>query len=216
MFYYSDSFPADVGMGSWPEWLAAVGTTAAFLVAAVAYARDVKARRWAQARLVHVEVRDVRFYAPGETAPLLAYGAQVGYGDVPWLPVAREEPPVTHQVLLGAGALVTAVVHNGSDEIFGPALVRAYGRTGLDTPWGFDVPGGPVGPRSETVLELLCSNPHYPRGEPGIYLEVTFRDSAGRWWRRRGYEPVLRARDKEREVRRAKREQTGRTQSSSA
>lgn len=205
MFESMSDFIARIQPGSWPDWIAAIGTTAAFLVAAVAYSRDVRTRRWAQARLVHVELRDLHFFGPREVAPLLAHGAGIGGGDVPRVPLNSGAPPVTRQLLLEPAGLATAAVQNGSDEVFGPAFVRALGRTGPGIPWDFEVTSGPVSPRSERVVELCCSNPHYPSGQPGIELEVVFRDSAGRWWRRRGYEPVRRARDKEREVRRFRR-----------
>lgn len=190
--------------GSWPDWVAALGTSAAFLIAAIAYVREVRARRWAQARLVYVRLVDVSWHPPGATVPLLAHGAGIGFGDVPWLPVSGP-PPITEQIVMAAAGTVTAAVHNGSDELFGPAFVRALGRNGPGVPWAFEVPAGATAPHSETVVELLCSNPHYPTGEPGIELEVTFRDAAGRWWRRRGFEPVGRARDRERAARRATR-----------
>lgn len=201
-----DVSQSTVTAGSWPDWLAAIGTSAAFIVAAIAYGRDVRARRWAQARLVYVRMKDLSWHGPGATVPLLAHGAGSGRGDVPWVPVRTNQPPTTHQILLGPGGVVTAAVHNGSDELIGPAFVRAIGRTGLDVPWDFEAIAGPVDPHSDGVVELVCSNPHFPGGEPNVQLEVTFRDSAGRWWRRRGHEPVERARDRERQARKARRE----------
>ncbi|WP_139107645.1 hypothetical protein [Oerskovia enterophila] len=194
-------FVGRVQPGSWPDWLAAIGTTLAFGVAAVAYSRDVRTRRWAQARLVHIEVTSSNTTFLGRDAPVYGDPNAATVGDVVWIG-KRSVGRLMARLPIAPAAVVVAKIYNGSDELLGLTLVRAYGRNGPGDPWDFEVKGGPVGPRSEVVIDLLCSltlsNP-----KPDVELEVTFRDSAGRWWRRRGVEPVRRAKDKEREIRRA-------------
>ncbi|MFD6094598.1 hypothetical protein ACFWGN_21000 [Oerskovia sp. NPDC060338] len=185
--------------GSWPDWLAAICTGLAFLVAAIAYTRDVRARRWAQARLVHVEVVLSTVTHLGRV-PAWREVVTVMGGDVGSVETVRGHPRL-RAVNIPPAAVVVAEIHNGSDELVGLTLVRAYGRSGPDDPWDFEVTGGPVGPRGKVVMMLLCSLSMLNQ-QPDVELEVTFRDSAGRWWRRRGVEPARRAKDKEREIRR--------------
>lgn len=193
-------FVPDMPLGSWADWFAAVGTTAAFVIAAVAFLRDVRMRQFAQARLVHVEVRSTATHIRG-TVPVWGDPSVDVVGDVDWTG-QHTRGRLTHRLLGGPAVVVVAEIHNGSDELLGRSLVRAYGRTGPGDPWSFEVKGGAVGPSSKVVLDLLCK-PFLLNMKPDVELEVTFRDSAGRWWRRRGVEPVRRARDKEREIRRA-------------
>lgn len=76
-----------ITLGSWPDWIAAVGTALAFLIAAVSYLWSVKVRREAQARLVYAEVATNR-WRKGNELYALANGA-----DSPALAAhAREEP----------------------------------------------------------------------------------------------------------------------------
>ena len=75
-------------------------------------------------------------------------------GNRPWrrcLATCAWTPPVTAQVVLEAAGTVTAAVHNDSHELFGPALVRAHGRMGLEVRWEFEVPLGAMAPHSSTV-----------------------------------------------------------------
>lgn len=180
-------FISAITPGTWPDWFAAIGTTAAFAIAAIAYARDVKARNWAQARLVYCKVLGVTAYEAMKSFPLLDQGAQVGHGDVKLGHVEAVDGTVLH-FSESPFVLVTIAVHNGSDELIGPVWVQGF-NPGDGAPWNFRVPLGFVEPRSHGVVELYCSNPAHP-GEPNVLGRVVFRDSGGRWWRRSGWEPV--------------------------
>lgn len=186
--------------GTWPDWVGALGTSAAFLVAAFAYAGDVRRRRWAQARLVYVRLEYLTSHETSATVPILDRGVRPRGTDVEGVELPTRGG--RGKLIVDAAAAVTAAIHNGSDELIGPAIVRAVGRTLPGVPWDFEVSAGSVDPHSEVLADLLCSNPHHPGAPPNLELEVTFRDSAGRWWRRRGTEPVERARDRERAARR--------------
>lgn len=182
-------FTSSIAPGSWPDWIAGIGTSLAFVLAALAYARDVKVRRGAQARLVYCKVTHVEAHVPGERFPMLARGAQIGYGDAR-VQILRGGPGESEYLAAEPLMLLTVTVHNGSDELIGPARVMPID-TGHDKAWGFSVPLGVIDPRGDGVVELTCSNPHYP-GEPGVSAVVIFRDSVGQWWSRKGSEPVER------------------------
>lgn len=175
--------------GSWPDWFAAIGTTAAFAVAAVAYTRDVSARRWAQARLIYCKVLDSTGYPAAEPFPILNLEAAIGGGDIGRRFVTGSVP---HQFISDTAFVLSSVaVHNGSDELIGPVWVQAF-NPGNGQSWDFAIPFGFVEPHSHRVAELYCSNPAYP-AEPNVLARVVFRDSRGRWWRRSGWDMVVRS-----------------------
>jgi hypothetical protein len=184
------------------EWIAAVGTALAFLIAAIAFAAEARRRAWAQARLVYAVVIRARHLEDGEQLDVHMDGASVGMGDAEGRP-AYDAFGNGVRAADGRSIVVTVAVLNESDELLGVTLVRPVAPvTGRPSPWNFEVPGGPVPPHGEYRVALLCKDDPRPNIERAVGVEVTFRDSAGRWWRRRNAEPVKRARDKERDTRR--------------
>ncbi|MDF9874816.1 hypothetical protein [Cellulosimicrobium cellulans] len=178
-----------VGAGTWPDWIAALGTSLAFLVAALAYGRDVSWRRQAQARLVYAKISHLEFHDAGAVVPMLAHGAGIGNGDAR-LAIAGGPGSQSNYVALEPFAVVTVEIHNGSEELIGPVHVQAL-NTGMGEGWPFSVPAGMVEPHSSTVVELTCTNRHYP-GQPGVGVIIAFRDATSRWWYRQGIEPIER------------------------
>jgi hypothetical protein len=55
---------ATITLGSWPDWIAAIFTSLAFVLAAGSYARSVRVRREAQARLVYSKITHVQEHEP--------------------------------------------------------------------------------------------------------------------------------------------------------
>ena len=162
----AETYNSGIGLGTWPDWIAAIGTVVAFLIAAVAYATDANRRRWAQARLVYSFVAERHDREPGQVIRLRE--------------PCFEAPDAFEVVSRGLDGTsvrarkrlveATIAVHNGSKELIGPIRARVVG---METP-------GEVVFRQVTVLS------------PAIGSTVSFRDSVGRWWRRPQGEPVER------------------------
>lgn len=179
-----------VGPGTWPEWIAAIGTTAAFLVAAVAFAADVRRRKAAQARLVSAQT------AAGNTAAVAA--AISDFLDV-WRPGNLKSEEFTESIgdlgfarLTAEGDslhfLARVTVHNMSDELIGPVLYQCL-PWGGETEWLYDLVAEviePNGAASNEVMRPWTTAPRYPQWD----LSIAFRDSSGRWWTRAGSRPI--------------------------
>ena len=171
-----------ITLGSWPDWLAAVGTSAAFLIAARSYRIDVRRRKEAQARLVYGQVTHVEHYGAGERFPMLARGARAGFGDaavgfVDFDPVAGSAYVAAEPL-----AALTVAVHNGSEELISRVRVQVHTFENGQV-LAFNALIGPIEPRAEAVVEMLCRNDVYPaRRSHGVI--VTFEDSSGQWWKR--------------------------------
>jgi hypothetical protein len=174
--------------GSWPEWVEAGFTSLAFVIAALSYRRSVNTRREAQARLVYSKITEIRFYEPGAQFDLLPNGAQHGApgGGAEIVQITDPESGSVKSRYLSVEPVgqVTAVIHNGSNELIGPAKLQL-----VDTgPKGvvfaeFAALTGVVEPESDHVLSFVFPNPHHP-GQPGLGTTLIFRDSSGQWWRR--------------------------------
>ena len=181
---------SEVTAGSWPDWIAAIGTSSAFLIAAGSYVRDVRSRREAQARLVYANIIDTQAHVPGDVFPMLANGALIG-GSNASVQFLREGSESRYRALEPLVAL-TVAIHNLSNELVWPARVRAHEINGKRH--DFVVATGPVEPGRERVVELICRNPHFP-GEPSLGVGLVFRDSSGRWWKRHQWDPIERVHD---------------------
>ncbi len=179
-----------ITLGSWPDWLAALGTSLAFIIAAIAYLRSAKDSRERQARLVYASFANVSAHNAGETLPLLQGGAQIGTGDG-FVIVPGE--PGTEAKMVTLSPIMRAIVrvHNGSDEIMGPVKIqlwdighgRAYDRVTMPT--------GAIEPGKDYVVDMSVVNSHWP-GQPALGMVIVFRDSSNRWWKRHGFEPIER------------------------
>lgn len=178
--------------GSWPDWIAALGTTAAFLVAAVSYYRSVEVRREEQARLVYSKITHHVEHDPLAEFEMLPNGAQVGAGGEG---VGIVTPAVTggaaRHLAFAPVIQLTAVIHNGSKELIGPVKLQVVD-TGLGTTYDtFSAIYGSVEPESELIVDFILCNVHHP-GSPGLGTTVLFRDASGQWWRRHLAEPIER------------------------
>lgn len=187
----SPDFIDQITPGSWPDWLAATGTSLAFLIAAISYARSVKERREGQARLVYSKLIGLKFYEPGTEFEMLPDGARSGLtvdrcvGIVP--PSSPEDK--ARYIALAPVIQLTATIHNGSKELIGPAKVQVVNTGRKKTDDTFAVMVGAVDPESETVVDFVWPNVDHP-GQPGLGTTLLFRDASGRWWRRHLAEPV--------------------------
>lgn len=197
MWDSAGSFVGGITSGSWPDWLAAIGTTAAFAVAAIAYARDVRDRRWAQARLVYTRLASMSLHAAGDVMPMPGADVVSGTGNADWVPVDDE--------IRGRGLLVVdptlyliVAVHNGSAELLTLLWVEAIDNDHGNQPWPIPVGTSMAAPGKDTLVALYLKSPGAPRLVPSFTLRVTFRDAAGRWWQRTGSEPIQRVRKKSR------------------
>ncbi|MFY1703954.1 hypothetical protein ACN28G_19830 [Micromonospora sp. WMMA1923] len=187
----SPGFIGQITPGSWPDWLAAAGTSLAFLIAAISYARSVKERREGQARLVYSKLISLKFHDPGTQFEMLPDGARIGWTDARCaaiVPPSSPEDKARH-IALAPVIQLTAAIHNGSKELIGPAKVRVV-NTGRKKTYGdFAVMVDAVGPESEAVVDFVWPNVDHP-GQPGLGTTLIFRDASGRWWRRHLAEPV--------------------------
>lgn len=193
------SFLDKITLGSWPDWVAAIGTSLAFIVAAVSYARSVKVRREEQARLVYSKVIDVKHYKAGTELELLPNGAKrgalIGGGRTWTFAVPSSPDEKLRDVALAPVIQLTAVVHNGSKELIGPAKVQVVNigrnnmgrKTTYDT---FSVIVDVVDPESDYVVAFSWPNVDHAAGEPSLGTTLLFRDASGQWWRRHRAEPI--------------------------
>jgi hypothetical protein len=181
--------------GSWPDWIAAIGTTLAFLVAAVSYARSVEVRREAQARMVYSKITHHAEYEPLATFEILPNGARIGGGGEG---VGIVSPSVTggepRYLAVAPVIQVSVTVHNGSKELIGPVKLQIVD-TGLKTTYDtFCSNFALVEPESDYVVSFTFRNIHHP-GSPSLGSTVLFRDASGQWWRRHLAEPIERVHD---------------------
>lgn len=211
---HSANLFSSVEPGSWPDWLAAVGTTLAFLVAAVSYWRSVNERREEQARLIYSRVVGIEFHEPGAQfsmsphltprgivqggvrieGPATAEIVTADGGTVPlelsWLQAVRSGTE-SHFVAVDPVVVLTVAVHNGSKELIAPAKVKVVniGRKTIldDLTFVLDL----VAPESEERVYFVWKNGDHP-GQPNLGASILFRDSSSQWWRRHLVEPIER------------------------
>lgn len=184
---------AIVSLGSWPDWIAAVGTSLAFMIAAVTYFRSVRDASEAQARLVFARIEEIHFYSPGDEGATLLGEAEISGGEGLALLRGADGLPTRVQAL---HPVVRAVVriHNGSDELVGPGKIQLYNdgfKRMFDRVSMFH---GAIEPHSDYFAELHVINPHHP-SQPSVSTVLIFRDSSNRWWKRAGFDPIERIHD---------------------
>jgi hypothetical protein len=115
-----------ITLGSWPDWVAAIGTSLAFVVAAFAYRRKVKVRRESQARLVYSKLVDYETFHVGAILPMLAEGAVQSCNEPGTVEFVFSDDPDVKAVLRTTAPAIRVVidVHNLSDELIGPAKIQ--------------------------------------------------------------------------------------------
>jgi hypothetical protein len=184
------SWFSHITAGSWPDWVAAVFTSLAFMVAAVSYARSVKVHRESQARLVYSKVTETEHHLPGTSFELLAHGARIGKT----CPGMEIESPTAIGTKARGRAIspimqVTAVIHNGSDELIGPTKLQIV-NVGLKSVYDeFAHVLNAIEPKSEYIVNFMIHNPVHP-SQPSLGSTLLFRDASGSWWRRHLAEPI--------------------------
>ncbi|MEL4320315.1 hypothetical protein WJX64_14970 [Leifsonia sp. YIM 134122] len=157
-------------------------STEANRIAQAVYADDVRARNEAQARLVFASTLGASVYRKDEPIPqhdgehsmTQVGGGVLGTSNRPGEFVALEDMQI-----------IDLEIFNGSTEVIGAFQTQLYD------------------PRNQTIVpgsvgsEFIRPGEKTPRirvAVPGVtshYVpEISFRDSAGLFWSRRGYEPV--------------------------
>ncbi|MDN4476617.1 hypothetical protein QQX09_12190 [Demequina sp. SYSU T00192] len=177
--------------GDLPGWVAAVLTGLALVIAAQSYARDVKRRREAQARLVYATETFNARHEPGPVRVVPPGGRVRGNADysVDKGAAGRENLRVRETVLR-----VDIEIHNRSDELIGPVLFQ--GPTVAMPPVGWAIVSQVIEP-GESVTLVFLRRPFNPAEMPPVDVTIAYRDSSGRWWRRVGTEPIEMIRDDE-------------------
>jgi hypothetical protein len=187
-------FLHDVTPGSWPDWIAAIGTTAAFLIAAVSYRRSVRDAEQSQARLVYSDVTDVTYLKPGDNIRnamkdqngLWVSGFAIVNAQDPYSGGIVHETRATDHVVL-----ITVTIRNGSDELIGPVKIRLFHTGEYRHLEDCDLLVSDVQPKKKVRRTIVFVNEVHPAMAPHG-AEIVFRDSSSRWWRRTRFEPVER------------------------
>lgn len=181
-----------IDWGSAPEWVMAVVTLVAAIVALMTYRRSVQVRREAQPRLVYSKVLETKHHGTGAVFDRLPEGATRRTVAPNCADLQRRSGHLVHVAVVPVTA-VTVAVHNGSDELIGPARVQTV-HTETEEPVT-DVTMGTsrVEPGADWVAQVVFPNEVHP-AQPPIGTSVVFRDATGQWWRRRQSHPIEPAR----------------------
>lgn len=180
-----------IGPGSWPDWVAAIGTSLAFLIAARSYRKSVKDAHEAQARLVYSYVATLEPLQKGDVAMIrsgVIVSPKYGLGEValdergkPVLNVA------TDVVALRVG------VRNGSRELIGPVNIRVLDMDRGERIEELSLLLPFVNPESVVKRTFYFAKPIDP-GRGALGVSIAFKDSSSNWWSREQREPVQNAR----------------------
>lgn len=208
---------ASITLGSWPDWIAAIGTSLAFLIAAVGYFRSTNDAAKSQARLVYAEVLSQKRLDKGDEGPVI-WGAAtqaVGEGFEAAVPsggrvfITREDhvaPVEDHpfprssaskpkrKVALSPLIRAKVRIHNGSDELIGSGKVQLFNERGGQAFDRVTAVLGHIAPHSDLVVDMSIVNDFHP-GYTTVGAVVLFRDASDRWWQRKGSEPIKRVRE---------------------
>lgn len=176
-----------VDFGSAPEWVAAILTSVALLIAAFSYRSENVRRRTQQARLVYGSL----IYSSQTEAGSLV---ETGPGGVRLVTYALNGlKPAKDEI--GNDALKSDVdmlgvrirVHNESDELVGPVLAILSGagvELALPALAAFI-----VHPHASTDAHIVCEWTNAPH-DARVGYEIAFRDSSGNWWTRYENYPI--------------------------
>jgi len=182
-------FIREVGSGTWPDWIGAIGTSLAFMVAAGSYFQSVRMRKESQARLIYSRVIDTQHYEPGDLFETLPGEARIGNGAQGVSFVFPSEPDEPAHYLATVPIMqLTAVIHNGSKELIGPVKIQVV-NTGAKSTYDSSLSFGPIEPESDYRVSFVLPNDVHP-GQPSLGTTLLFRDASGQWWRRHLYEPI--------------------------
>ncbi|WP_426325719.1 hypothetical protein [Microbacterium sp. E-13] len=179
-----------ITLGSWPDWVAAVATSIALLIAAISYAESIKDRRRVQARLVYATAELV-FTIP-QDGPIMNLPDPERFRMGQMVRSRREGTDSRGRPIRIAeepGIGIDVRVHNMSDELIFPirlyAMDVAHGAVHDDRVMRDN---DPLRPHSDKAYRLVVT------GKPGLAQNlrpvIVFRDSSGQWWRRTHAEPI--------------------------
>lgn len=182
---------------SMADWVGAIGTTAAFFVAALAYRQDVWHRNRAQARLVDVSLESFDDIEAGQTVD-----AQFGVL-VPMNLIEQDSMFESRITFAKNVKLVTVKVHNHSSEIVLMLFVSVYtDETTKSLPPEMGLPSGALAPHQDREFQFFIED----FGIADIVsARVLYSDSLGVWWDRSSSGRVYRNRRMTRRVRRNER-----------
>ncbi|OIU88668.1 hypothetical protein [Microbacterium sp. AR7-10] len=163
--------------GTVPDWVAAIGTVLAFVVAAVAYAGSVWLSREAQARQVSMSQLQIDVVEAGTSLGLAQPMVLIG------VPVDLSQPMPEGLVPGVRVARLKLTVVNNSDEVMGPVSLEfaALGARSFlrDAHGEIDR----IQPHETATIRVVIPDHWYPM-HPPLQVRMVFRDSAGRWWQR--------------------------------
>lgn len=180
-----------VGLGTWPDWVAAVGTSAAFLVAAIAFAVEMNHRRLAQARLVYAGVTRGTVHRAGDVLHGFAELSGTWSSDMSDLSVSTDRYGNESYVTPRDAIFLALEVHNESDEIVGPVLLQITSQGKLLGDLALVAYATqPHGTSAVHALREMAGGP----GKPSVGTRIYYRDSSNKWWTREDSEPIRRVR----------------------
>ncbi|PPG29633.1 hypothetical protein [Pseudoclavibacter sp. RFBB5] len=187
----SITFTAASFVGTAPDWVAAIGTVLAAVGAVIIFGIGVGLRAKSQAARVYATLDRRFFFDPTRELDmqlkfrddLTGVGVEVSQFNPQQLDLIMR--PTTQALIL------TCTIHNGSDEIMGPARVDVYSPVqdafiATLQPEVILMPG-----ESQTIS---CAIPSLDRPfREVLRLRVVYRDSSNRWWQRFEKESARRA-----------------------
>lgn len=179
---------ASVGAGTWPDWLAAIATSSAFLIAVRTYVKSRRDDHVRQARKVYVlytlhRCEEEDWVDTGE-----------GWAERGVFHLRPDE--ARGYQLRTKGVHVRATVHNASDEVISNVEVVVSAENVDDWPQGDDEPRyvvAAVPPGSERVVDFVAKD--LWRDELSVSglelsVRVRFTDAAGNHWSRQDARPI--------------------------
>jgi hypothetical protein len=181
---------------AWRNWLATIGGLAALLIAANTYRRNVRIKREEQARLIYSKFTHLVKQKPGDEYDMFPNGAKVRSTTTGEETIQHTDGPEFPQRARALTDVIwaTAIIHNGSKELIGPARIQMYDRR-TGKPWDdFSITVPEIEPESDTAVCFAWAEENHP-GKLLLATTVIFRDSTAQWWRRHGAEPVERVHD---------------------
>lgn len=184
-------------LGSVADWVMVLTTIGAVVVAGIAlnysrkanqiaqrvYTDDVRVRNEAQARMVYSKVRGVSVYFKGEGIP--AHNDEHSMTQVGGNVLGSNEDGTGDLYALEDTQIIDLTIYNGSSEIIGAFQAQLYDMTHRVTIPG-SIGADAVLPGESTPLIRIA----VPGGHGNYLPEISFRDSAGLFWSRRGFDPV--------------------------
>jgi len=189
-----DSFTVD-HLDALRNWVGTIGGVVALTIAARTYRRNVRVRSEEQARLVYSGLTHAVHHGVGAMLEMLPNDARVGGrggGTTIVTPTSPDEK--AYELALVPVIQVTAVIHNRSKELIGPAKIQLV-NSGLDRIYDtFSVNLNAVEPETDYIVDFVFPNDVHP-GSPSLATTLLFRDASGQWWRRHRADPIERVHD---------------------